>query len=105
MFHRSIMIKVAARAGAGVNFVQARKVTTAKLPDLSYDFGALEPVISGEIMQIHHQKVHNYHSIHPFCISSLKFSLDLFFSLGRLASCNVCCQLEPCYGKIGRSYC
>ena len=54
MFHRSI-IKVATRAGG--NFQQARKATTAKLPDLSYDFGALEPVISGEIMQIHHQKV------------------------------------------------
>ena len=28
------------------------------LPDLSYDYGALEPVISGEIMKIHHQKHH-----------------------------------------------
>lgn len=28
------------------------------LPDLSYDYNALEPVISGEIMQIHHQKHH-----------------------------------------------
>lgn len=29
-----------------------------KLPDLPYDFGELEPVISAEIMQIHHQKHH-----------------------------------------------
>uniref|UniRef100_A0A914WXY1 Superoxide dismutase n=1 Tax=Plectus sambesii TaxID=2011161 RepID=A0A914WXY1_9BILA len=28
------------------------------LPDLPYDYGALEPVISAEIMQIHHQKHH-----------------------------------------------
>jgi len=28
------------------------------LPDLSYDYGALEPIISGEIMQIHHSKHH-----------------------------------------------
>ena len=28
------------------------------LPDLSYDYGALEPVISGEIMQLHHAKHH-----------------------------------------------
>jgi superoxide dismutase len=28
------------------------------LPDLPYDFNALEPVISAEIMQIHHQKHH-----------------------------------------------
>nr|BAD02940.1 manganese superoxide dismutase [Brachionus plicatilis] len=28
------------------------------LPDLPYDFNALEPVISAEIMQVHHQKHH-----------------------------------------------
>eukprot|EP00899_Mesostigma_viride_P005545 jgi/Mesvir1/14992/Mv14651-RA.1 len=30
----------------------------AKLPDLDYDYGALEPVISGEIMKLHHSKHH-----------------------------------------------
>lgn len=30
----------------------ARGIVTAKLPDLPYDFGALQPVISGEIMQV-----------------------------------------------------
>lgn len=30
-----------------------------KLPDLSYDFSALEPVISAEIMQLHYTKHHN----------------------------------------------
>ncbi len=29
------------------------------LPDLPYDYNALEPVISAEIMQLHHQKHHN----------------------------------------------
>lgn len=29
-----------------------------QLPDLEYDYSALEPVIAGEIMQIHHQKHH-----------------------------------------------
>ena len=38
------------------------------LPDLPYDYNALEPVISAEIMQLHHQKHHatyvnNYHFI------------------------------------------
>jgi Fe-Mn family superoxide dismutase len=28
------------------------------LPDLPYDYGALEPVISAEIMKLHHQKHH-----------------------------------------------
>lgn len=34
----------------------AKKFT---LPDLPYDYSALEPVISAEIMQLHHQKHHN----------------------------------------------
>lgn len=29
-----------------------------KLPDLSYDYGALEPAISGRIMELHHGKHH-----------------------------------------------
>jgi len=29
-----------------------------KLPDLSYDYGALEPAISGQIMELHHSKHH-----------------------------------------------
>jgi len=30
----------------------------ATLPDLSYDYGALEPSISGQIMELHHSKHH-----------------------------------------------
>ncbi|KAI5405245.1 hypothetical protein KIW84_052142, partial [Lathyrus oleraceus] len=37
---------------------QSRGLHVFTLPDLAYDYGALEPVISGEIMQIHHQKHH-----------------------------------------------
>jgi Fe-Mn family superoxide dismutase len=33
-------------------------MTAYVLPDLPYDFGALEPHISGEIMQLHHEKHH-----------------------------------------------
>ncbi|KAM1321673.1 hypothetical protein ACFX2F_014725 [Malus domestica] len=33
-------------------------MSTFSLPDFPYDYGALEPVVSGEIMQIHHQKHH-----------------------------------------------
>ncbi|WPH02222.1 Hypothetical protein R9X50_00507800 [Acrodontium crateriforme] len=31
----------------------------ATLPDLAYDYGALEPAISGKIMELHHSKHHN----------------------------------------------
>lgn len=37
---------------------QIRGLQTFTLPDLAYDYGALEPAISGEIMQLHHQKHH-----------------------------------------------
>ena len=43
---------------AGLGFRQARSLQTFSLPDLPYDYGALEPAISGEIMKIHHQKHH-----------------------------------------------
>ncbi len=33
-------------------------MTTYTLPDLAYDYGALEPHISGEIMELHHSKHH-----------------------------------------------
>ncbi|KAK5005662.1 Superoxide dismutase [Mn], mitochondrial [Cryomyces antarcticus] len=44
------------RAGlAGVSFTRGK----ATLPDLPYDYGALEPAISGKIMELHHSKHHN----------------------------------------------
>nr|KMM64900.1 superoxide dismutase 2 [Coccidioides posadasii RMSCC 3488] len=48
----------ASRAGlsgiAGSRFFAAK----ATLPDLPYDYGALEPSISGRIMELHHKKHH-----------------------------------------------
>ncbi|KAG9445476.1 hypothetical protein H6P81_016816 [Aristolochia fimbriata] len=43
------------RLGLGLG---VRNVQTFTLPDLPYDYGALEPAISGEIMKLHHQKHH-----------------------------------------------
>lgn len=40
---------------AGRRSVSARAVP---LPDLPYDYGALEPYISGDIMKLHHQMHH-----------------------------------------------
>lgn len=42
------------------------------LPDLPYDYNALEPVISAEIMQIHHQKHHAAY------VSNLNIALEKF---------------------------
>ena len=34
-------------------------MATYSLPELPYDYGALEPHISGRIMELHHSKHHN----------------------------------------------
>jgi len=43
-----------AAAMASTSFVRGK----ATLPDLPYDYGALEPYISGKIMELHHKKHH-----------------------------------------------
>nr|XP_019705854.1 superoxide dismutase [Mn], mitochondrial-like isoform X1 [Elaeis guineensis] len=48
----------ASAPGMGLGLRQARGLVTFSLPDLPYDYGALEPAISGEIMKLHHQKHH-----------------------------------------------
>lgn len=51
------------RAGSLVSALRSsqvcRSLTTQTLPDLPYDYNALEPVISAEIMKLHHSKHHN----------------------------------------------
>lgn len=42
----------------------------ATLPDLPYDYNALEPVISAEIMQLHHSKHHQAY------VNNLNISLE-----------------------------
>ncbi|KAM1811495.1 hypothetical protein ACFX11_028396 [Malus domestica] len=57
---------------------------TFSLPDLPYDYGALELAISDEIMELHHKKHHvlhhnhNYYSHHPV-MKNLLLRRRLFF--------------------------
>ena len=44
------------------------------LPDLPYDYAALEPVISAEIMELHHKKHHNAY------VTNLNKALEKFRS-------------------------
>uniref|UniRef100_G3MR68 Superoxide dismutase n=1 Tax=Amblyomma maculatum TaxID=34609 RepID=G3MR68_AMBMU len=54
-----------------------RGLQTFSLPDLPYDYGALEPAISGEIMRIHHQKHHQtYITNYNAAISSLYEAME-----------------------------
>ncbi|KAJ8442683.1 hypothetical protein Cgig2_003727 [Carnegiea gigantea] len=56
---RKTLASAAVKQGyGGLGFVQSRSLQTFTLPDLPYDYGALEPAISGEIMQLHHHKHH-----------------------------------------------
>lgn len=48
----------ATRASSVIWQQSARPFSTQKLPDLTYDYSALEPVISAEIMETHHAKHH-----------------------------------------------
>jgi superoxide dismutase, Fe-Mn family len=43
-----------------------------KLPDLPYDYGALEPTLSGEIMKLHHSKHHQAY------VTNLNASLEKY---------------------------
>lgn len=45
-------------AWAATSPALTRSMSSVKLPDLPYDYGALEPYISGHIMELHHQKHH-----------------------------------------------
>ncbi|KAL6762271.1 mitochondrial Mn superoxide dismutase [Haematococcus lacustris] len=49
---------IAGRASATFLASGVRGLATAKLPDLTYDYGALQPAISGQIMELHHKKHH-----------------------------------------------
>ncbi|KAM9354212.1 superoxide dismutase [Mn], mitochondrial [Pholidichthys leucotaenia] len=49
--------RCAASLGQALNQVAASRQKHT-LPDLAYDYGALEPYISAEIMQLHHNKHH-----------------------------------------------
>ncbi|KAL1542067.1 superoxide dismutase [Salvia divinorum] len=52
---RTLIARNPLRAAAPV---ASRGLQTFSLPDLPYDYGQLEPAISAEIMQLHHQKHH-----------------------------------------------
>ncbi|KAL4443583.1 hypothetical protein ABPG75_011320 [Micractinium tetrahymenae] len=53
------MLRSLATRRLAAPLLQARGMATqVKLPDLPYDYSALEPVINAEIMELHHKKHH-----------------------------------------------
>lgn len=57
-----MLMRAIAKSAPSATRTSCRALSTAiepvTLPDLEYDYGALEPVISGEIMELHHSKHH-----------------------------------------------
>ena len=60
-----------------------------KLPDLPYDFGALEPAISGEIMRIHHAKHHNAY------VTNLNIALEKYAKASAAGNLQEMIALQP----------
>lgn len=58
MAHALLSRCAAPRVSSVICQQSARPFSTQKLPDLAYDYSALEPVISAEIMETHHLKHH-----------------------------------------------
>ena len=54
----SLLKQAIGLASGAANMQAARGISTIKLPDLPYSPGALEPYISGHIMELHHSKHH-----------------------------------------------
>eukprot|EP01025_Chloroclados_australasicus_P010491 TRINITY_DN1426_c0_g1_i1.p1 TRINITY_DN1426_c0_g1~~TRINITY_DN1426_c0_g1_i1.p1 ORF type:complete len:220 (-),score=27.41 TRINITY_DN1426_c0_g1_i1:201-860(-) len=52
------MLGVLRAGNRGKLSLGVRSIATVKLPALGYDYSALEPYISGEIMRLHHEKHH-----------------------------------------------
>ncbi|QDS74693.1 hypothetical protein FKW77_000392 [Venturia effusa] len=68
------------RAGlTGVNFTRGK----ATLPDLPYDYGALEPSISGKIMELHHK---NHHQTYVTSFNNFSEQLQAAESKSDIAS-------------------
>ncbi len=57
---RTALLRTTSTLKAGTRAFAAPSAARSKhtLPDLSYDYGALEPAISAQIMELHHTKHH-----------------------------------------------
>ena len=69
-----------------VQLTQIRSKAT--LPDLPYDYSALEPVISAEIMQLHHSKHHqtyinNYNVATDKLAEAVEKGMEKYFGRSR----------------------
>jgi len=65
------------------------KPAIAKLPDLAYDYGQLEPFISGQIMEIHHKKHHQAY------VNNLNIALEQYAAAEEKGDVAAMIHLQP----------
>ncbi|GMR60407.1 hypothetical protein PMAYCL1PPCAC_30602, partial [Pristionchus mayeri] len=70
----------------GHRLFNVSRLSKHTLPDLPYDFNALEPVISSEIMKLHHQKHHNAYVTNLNMIEEKIYDATLKNDISKLVS-------------------
>jgi len=75
--------------GSAIGRRRMSSKVSATLPDLPYDYNALEPVISAQIMQLHHKKHHNAY------VTNLNKTLDLVTTAEAKNDLSTILQLRP----------
>eukprot|EP00300_Choanocystis_sp_HF-7_P038039 c54554_g1_i1.p1 GENE.c54554_g1_i1~~c54554_g1_i1.p1 ORF type:complete len:231 (-),score=25.02 c54554_g1_i1:27-719(-) len=68
---------------------RARFASTAYLPDLHFDYGELEPFISGHVMRLHH--LHH----HQAYVSTLNYALDKYSDAESAGDITAMLALQP----------
>ena len=76
-------------ASVALSALATNAATSFALPALPYDYGALEPHISGEIMKIHHTKHHQAY------VTNLNIALDKYASASAAGNVAEMVALQP----------
>jgi superoxide dismutase, Fe-Mn family len=92
---RSLLTKPATSSAASTSSALSRSLSSVlsgpsfKLPDLPYDFGALEPFLSGEIMRLHHSKHHAAY------VNNLNAALEKYAAASAAGDLQAMVALQP----------
>ncbi|GAB5366330.1 hypothetical protein AAMO2058_001134700 [Amorphochlora amoebiformis] len=69
-----MLARATRRYSSKIPAMGSRSMSTYSLPDLKYDYSALEPTVSAKIMELHHSKHHNTY------VTNLNAALEAYAS-------------------------